>query len=364
MRRLRASLAAMLVVCSLIVAGWSQSTSALAASQSPATPARAAEFKAVAAAPAKVPTPAQAKKVDYPEKGKSITFLVPWPAGGGSDIGGRLLANDLEKILDTRIVVVNKAGAGSQVGLTDFVMKAKPDGYTVALTNFPATSTVYLDPRRQATFGRKDFLPLALHAEDGLGLAVRADSPWKSVKEVFAYVKANPLKLRTSTSGLLSPAHVSEVLMEKEFGLKFTIVHFDGGAAEGKAIMDGSVDVGVATIGSAYGSYIRNGAVRPLGIATKEPSPIWPGVPTWESEGYPFYASSSRGLALPAGTPKEIVEILGEALKKAMANEETRKKMATAGMVIRYMGPEAFARFWDEQDAKLKPIVEDAARAK
>jgi len=345
MRHRLASLAATLAVSALIVAGFGQSAPTLAA------------------APTKAPAAAPASKVDYPEKGKLITFLVPWPAGGGSDIGARLLANDLEKLLDTRIVVVNKAGAGSQVGLTEFVSKTKPDGYTVALTNFPATSTVYLDPRRQANFSRKDFLPLALHAEDVLGLAVRADTPWKSVKEVFAYVKANPMKLRTSTSGLLSPAHVSEVLMEKEFGLKFTIVHFDGGAAEGKALLDGSADVGVATIGSAYGAHIRNGEVRALGIAAKAPSEIWPGVPTWESEGYPFYASSSRGLALPAGTPKEIVEVWSAALKKAMANEDTKKKMAVAGMVIRYMGPEEFAKFWDEQDAKLKPIVAEAAKA-
>jgi tripartite-type tricarboxylate transporter receptor subunit TctC len=260
--------------------------------------------------------------------------------------------------------VVNKAGAGSQVGLTEFVMKSKPDGYTVALTNFPATSTVYLDPRRQAAFSRKAFLPLAFHAEDVLGLGVRADTPWKSVKEVFEYVKANPLKLKTSTSGLLSPAHVSEVLMEKEFGLKFTIVHFDGGAAEGKALLDGSVDVGVATIGSAYGAHIRNGEVRALGIATKAPSEIWPGVPTWESQGYPFTASSSRGLALPAGTPKEIVEVWSAALRKAMASEDTKKKMAVAGMTVRYMSPEEFARFWDEQDAMLKPIVAEAAKDK
>ena len=151
--------------------------------------------------------------------------------------------------------------------------------------------------------------------------------------------------------------------MEKKFGLKFTIVHFDGGAAEGKALLDCTVDVGVATIGSAYGAHIRNGEVRALGIATKGPSEIWPGVPTWESQGYPFYASSSRGLALPAGTPKEIVEVLSAALKKAMANEESKKRMAQAGMVVRYMGPEEFAKFWDEQDAHLKPIVEEAAKA-
>lgn len=329
---------------------------AQAAPEPTKAPAKSAE-------PTKAAAPVPAKKVSFPEKGKPINFIVPWDAGGGSDIGARLLANDLEMVLGTQVVVVNKGGAGSQVGLTEFV-RAKPDGYTIAMTNLPATITVYQDPRRQAIFGRKDFLPLALHAEDVLGLAVRAEDPWKSVKDVFDYVMANPLKVTTSTSGILSPAHISELLLEKKFGLQFNIVHFQGGAAEGKAMLDKSVDVGVATIGSAYGSLIRNKAVRPLGIAAKQPSEIWPGVPTWASEGYPFEASSSRGVSLPAGTPPEIVDILAEALKKAMANEETKNKMADAGMTIRYMGPGEFAKFWDEQDALLKPIVEDAAKAK
>lgn len=322
-------------------------------------PAKAPAPTLVAAAPIQVPAPAKA--TNFPEKGKPINFIVPWAAGGGSDIGARLLANDLEKVFQTPVVVVNKGGAGSQTGLAEFI-RAKPDGYTIVMTNFPSTATVYLDPRRKANFGPNDFIPLALHAEDVIGLAVRAEDPWKSVKEVFDFVKANPGKITVSNSGILSPAHVAELLVEKQFGMKFNIVNLQSGAEEAKALLDMSVDVGFATIGSAYGSLIRNEAVRPLGIAAKQPSEIWPGVPTWESQGYPFEFSSSRGIALPAGTPKEIVDVWSDAMKKAMANEETKKKMAESGMTIRYMGPDEFAKFWDEQDKLLKPVVEDAAK--
>lgn len=361
-KRLFVSLVALVAVASLFSTGCSQTAPSPTPTPKAAEPTKAAAPAAQPTAASAAPTTAPAApKVAFPEKGRPINFIVPWDAGGGSDIGARLLANDLEKVFGTPVVVVNKGGAGSQTGLTDFV-RAKPDGYTIAMTNFPSTATVYLDPRRKTIFGRKDFVPLALHAEDVIGLAVRTEDQWKSVKEVFDYVKANPGKVTVTNSGILSPAHVAELLVQKQFGLKFNIVNLQSGAEEAKALLGKTADVGFATIGSAYGPLIRNNSVRPLGIAAKQPSEIWPGVPTWESQGYPFESSSSRGIALPAGTPKEIVDAWSDAMKKAIANEDTKKKMAESGMAIRYMGPDEFAKFWDDQEKALKPIVEDAAK--
>lgn len=362
-----------LVAAGLLLVGCTQAAPAPEPTKAPAAPAKAAEpakapaqaaeptkAPAAPAAPTKAPEPA--KKVDFPQKGKPITFLVPWAAGGGTDVGGRLLAAEAEKVLGTNILIVNKAGAGSQVGLTEFV-QAKPDGYTLGLTNLPGTITIYQDPRRQAIFSRKDFQPLALHVEDVIAMTVKTDSQFKSVKEVIDYAKANPFKLKTGTSGILSTAHVAILMLEKATGAQFTIVHLDGGPSQATALLGGNIDVAIEVAG-VFLAHTKNQTARMLGIAASEPSPLFPGIPTWESQGYKVYMAASRGLCLPGGTPKEIADILADAFKKAMATPEHQQKMKETGLLLRYMGPEQFTKFWDDQDRELKPFVDEAAKEK
>src|SRR5450756_719438 len=152
------------------------------------SPTAAPAPKEQAAAPTKAPeatkpaeptkAAAPAKTVDFPEKGKSINWIIPYPAGGGSDVAVRITQPYFEKAIGATVNITNKGGAGSQVGITEAV-KAKPDGYTVGHANWPTIITLYQDKDRKAAFSRKDFLPVAAHVTDPLAIAVKADSPYK-----------------------------------------------------------------------------------------------------------------------------------------------------------------------------------------
>lgn len=361
MRRLFTLILAAVAVVSLLVAGCSQAPPAPATQAPKATeptkaaePAKAAE-PTKAAAPAQ-PTAAPAAKVDFPEKGKVITMLVHWAAGGSSDVGARILAAGMEKELGTTVEVVNKAGAGGQIGYTALT-EAKPDGYTIGSTNYPSAIITYLDPDRKASYSRKNFELLALHVVDPGIIAVKADSPYKSVKDVVEAAKANPKKIRISTTGLQSDEHFAALQLQKMTGAQFAIVHFAEGIAKAKAaFLGGHVDVLFANVGDAP-SLMQGGDIRVLGVMDSEPSRFLPDVKTFEQQGYKLYNSSSRGFSAPAGTPKEIVDILSGAIKKVVATEEHQKKMADMGLTLRYMDPVQYKAYWDEYENMFRELL-------
>jgi len=132
---------------------------------------------------------------DFPQKGKAIQVLVGFAAGGSSDAGARILASGLEKELGASVLVVNKPGASGQIAYTALT-QAKPDGYTLVNTNFPSSIISYLDPARKATYTRKSFEVLALHVIDPGLIAVKADSPHKTLKDLVEAAKANPKKVK------------------------------------------------------------------------------------------------------------------------------------------------------------------------
>lgn len=350
-------LSAVLLIASLatlLVVGCSQA--APAATQAPATTAPAAAAPTKAAAPA--PTVAPTKKVDFPQKGKAITLIVAWPAGGGVDIGARLLAPLLEKELGVPVQIVNKPGASGQVGETELI-RAKPDGYTIGNTLVPGTITVYLDPERKSPYSRKDFQPLALHVSEPGVIAVKGDSPFKTAKELIEAAKASPNKLKMSSSGIMSPAHMGILQLQKVTGAQFGIVQFDGAAPAKTALLGGHVDANVGW-GADYQAQVKSGDIRLLGIMDKERSKFYPDVPTLQEQGYSVLWASARGYSLPAGTPKEVVDILSNAFNKAINSEEHKQKAAEAALPLRYMDPAQYAAYWEETEAAVKPLMEIA----
>jgi tripartite-type tricarboxylate transporter receptor subunit TctC len=162
---------------------------------------------------------ADLKKVDYPTRGRAITIIVPFAPGGANDIAARLQAPALEKELGVSVVVVNKPGASTQVGMTQLV-QAKPDGHTLGLLTLPGAMQAYLDPSRKAIYSRKDFTVVALQSWDPNGLAVKADSPYKNLKDLVAAARVNPEKVKIGTSGLLSTDHMVLLLLQKVAAVK------------------------------------------------------------------------------------------------------------------------------------------------
>ena len=291
---------------------------------------------------------------DYPQKGKSIQMLVGNAAGGPTDLGARIMAAGLEKELGVPVVVVNKPGANGQIQLTQ-VASSKPDGYTFGTVNFPVTITGYLDPTRKATYNRKSFEPLALHVNDPNIFAVLAKSPYKTVKDLVEAAKAKP-KTITVSSGMRNDEQIGIVQLQKMTGAEFAQVSFTQGTAPSVvALLGGKIEVHCGHAADVLG-HVKSGDVRVLGVMDDEESPFLPGVKTFEAQGYKVYSASSRGLLMPAGTPKEVVNTLSAAIKKVMATEEHKKKMAEMGLTLRYMDSAQLGKFWDDTEKMVKEL--------
>ncbi len=368
MKRPIASLMAVLVVAGLVVVGCTQAapapTPTKAAAAAPTTapagataPAKAAEPTKPSAAQPTTAAAAPTKKVDFPQKGKAVTLIVPWAAGSSNDLCARLLAGYMEKDLGTPFEVVNKTGASTQVGMTELA-RAKPDGYTLGLTSTITTVLTYMDPTRKAAFAMKDFQPVAVTVSEAVAMSVKADSPYKTLKEMVDFAKANPKKLKLGDNGLGSPTHMVTLMLSKVAGAQFASVHFDGGSQNVAAMMGGHLDVSSASPSNVIG-LMKNNEVRVLGIADDEENKLLPGVKTFASQGFNVVMPLTRGVVAPAGTPKEVVEILAASMKKATQDPEYIKKSEDTGQGIRFIGTEDFQKHWASLEQPAKDTIEE-----
>jgi tripartite-type tricarboxylate transporter receptor subunit TctC len=293
---------------------------------------------------------------DFPNR--PIQLMVAYPAGGSTDIAARIVAAIAEKELGQPIVVVNKGGAGGQVGWTDMV-RQKPDGYYIGFINLPATNTVILDPERKAIFSEKDFTPIINQVLDPGVIWVRADSPYKTVQDLIEAAKKSPSTIRAATTGILSDDHLAILMTEEAApGAVFRLVHLEGGAAQFKEIMAGNIDVAFDNVGSIV-PRVRSGEVRALAVLDDVRSKFLPEVPTTKELGYPTIISNSpRGIAGPKDMPALIVAKLREVLKKAMEDPEHVKKLEEQGIAIRIMVGEEYAKYFSDTHAKAKKYTE------
>jgi tripartite-type tricarboxylate transporter receptor subunit TctC len=362
MKRLVVPVVAAIAAAGILAAGCAQAQPAPTPTKAPAAsvPATAEAKTPVPQQTAAQPTNAPASKSSFPEKDKTITMIIPWPAGGGTDVPARLLAPLLEKELGVPIQIVNKPGASGQIGITE-LSKSKPDGYTFGYTTLPGTVTAYLDPDRKAGFSRKDLLPLAQHNGEPGALAVNANTPYQTVKDVVDAAKANPGKIRAAIDGIQNEDHLVTLQFQKLTGTEFTLVPFQGGAEATTALAGGHVDLRFGKV-SNFKSAVQSGKVRVIGIQDKEESKHYPGVKTFEAQGYNFYFFTSRGISLPAGTPKDVVDVLSAAIKKCAESEEHVNKLDELGIMVRYLNPEQYAAFWDEIEAMVEPLIPETKK--
>ncbi len=351
---------AAVLAMALVVAACTQAPPA--PTQAPAAPKAAEPTKAPSAAPtptkaaAPQPTAAPTKKMDWPQKGKAITMIVPFAAGGGTDVTGRSVAEVMEKELGTPVQVVNKPGASTQVGLTELA-SSKPDGYTAAIVSVPSSLITYLDPDRKAPYNRKSFQPIAAVAADPESIMVRADGPYKTLKDFVDAAKAKPESVKTGTQGIGAMAHMAGIAFERLAGIKLAYVHIsEGGAAVNATLVGGHIDANMLAIGSGW-PVLSSNQVRAIAVADKTPSELYPAAPTFESQGYKLYAVVTLGIAVPGGTPKEIVDILSDVAKKASTSADFKKKMNGMGMALRYMDTAEFEKYWDEMEEWTRPLI-------
>jgi len=353
-----------LVLAGVLIAGCGQAAPASAPTTSSTAPKAAEPTKAAAPATgtsAATAAPTAAPKVDYPQKGRAITYIAPYAAGGSSDTIMRLMQPILEKQLGVPINIVNKEGAGSQVGTTELAL-SKPDGYTFGYTSLPTVNTIYLDPDRKAAFSRKDLQALAMHDIDYNVLAVKADSPIKTVKDLVDAAKAKPGKLSITSSGIMSITHMGILSFEQAAGIDINIVQFNGQGPATTALLGGHVDVTCGYVGT-LASAIKNNSIRVIGVMGPERNKFVPDVPTVQEQGIKdVIAPNIRGFIMPAGAPQQVIDTLANALKAATEDPQHVKQMEEQYYTVRYAGPKEFGAMMDEWDTRVKPLMDLAKK--
>ncbi len=300
--------------------------------------------------------PGSVQGAAFPDKTRTLTHIVAYPPGGGTDVTARLLAPMLEKELGVQVQVLNKGGAGGQVGFTE-ISRSKPDGYTIGNLILPTVITTYLDPDRKAIFSRKSFELLALQDNDPGILAVKASSSYKTLKDLVEDAKKNPGKIRTTTSGILSDDHIAAMLTEQVAKVKLSIVHFDGSAPGRTAVLGGHVEAFYGNASEIL-AQVKGGEMRVISTFDKKRSKFYPEAKTAEEEGFPIFSGVHRGIGMPAGAPKEVVDTLAKALGKIIAGAEFGEKMEKLGYAPLYMDPQTYAKFWTDYEGQAKQWVE------
>ena len=293
----------------------------------------------------------------FPEAGRPVTVIVPYPPGGGSDLSARALAPVLERELGAPVVIVNRPGANSQIGLAQ-TARARPDGYTLCYGLWPSTITLILDASRNAGFTRDSFTPLAMHVVDPGSIIVRADSPLRSLAELIAAARARPGELRVSDPGMLSWEHLASLALQKQHGLRVNQIHYQGSAPALVALLGGEIEVALVAGGTAM-AQTRAGTARSLAVFERGRNPFLPGVPTAASLGTAIVTGSARGFIAPAGLPAEVERSLALALERAITGAEHRQRMQELGLPLRFLGPAAFAAYWTAEEAALAPLLRE-----
>lgn len=316
--------------------------------------------RSLVAASAAVPFAGAAMAQDYPRR--PIQMIVAFPAGGGTDVGARVLASIAEKAMGQAILVVNKTGAGGQVGWTE-ASRARPDGYTLAFINLPGMNTIILDPERKALFNLDSFIPVINQVIDSGIIWVKADSPYKTLKDLIEAARKAPGKISVCTTGILSDDHLAILMLQDAAKVEFRIVHFDGGAQQLTALLGGHVEVAFDNVGGGAVKRMQSGDVRTLAVMDTVRSKFMPNVPTMVELGYPsVISSSSRGVAVPKGTPPAVIKAIEAAFAKAMSDPEHVKKLEDVGLAIRVMVGEEYAKYYRDLHATAAKYTEWALK--
>ncbi|TRW80954.1 tripartite tricarboxylate transporter substrate binding protein [Mycolicibacterium sp. 018/SC-01/001] len=285
-----------------------------------------------------------------------VTMLVAFDPGGGSDVGARLMAKELEKELGQPVVVENKPGAGGQIGYTA-LSKAAPDGSLFGLTTIPGLLVSALDPSRKADYTVDSFAPSALQVFDPVAIAVAPNSPYKTLDDLVAAAKAAPGKITATTTGIGTTEHFALTELNQAAGIDIRPVHFaDGAAASATAFLGGNVDLLLSNVGDVQPT-LKSGGARLLTVMAKQRSPFAPDVPTTVESGYDVVQGSSRGYAFPAGTPDAVVNRMSDAIGTVMKRKEFQDQMKDLGLQPQYLNAADYKKFWDEQAGVFKDLI-------
>ncbi len=292
---------------------------------------------------------------------RPITAIVSFAAGGSGDTIGRILAEHMRTTLGQTIVVENIGGAAGSIGVGR-VARAAPDGYTLIFGNWPThvlNGAIYSLPYHVLN----DFEPIAMIASESIVIVAKKAMPANNLKELIAWMKANPDKASAGTTGAGGVGHVIGVFFQKETGTQFQFVPYRGLAPAMQDLVSGQIDIMFDTSANSL-PQVRAGNVKVYAVTSKERLASAPDIPTVDEAGLPgFHISNWRGLWAPKGTPKDVIAKLNDAVVRALADPTVRKRLADLGQEIpprEQQTPEALGAYQKTDIERWWPIMKAA----
>jgi tripartite-type tricarboxylate transporter receptor subunit TctC len=297
----------------------------------------------------------QSRAAEFPTR--PIKLVIPYAAGGPTDMFGRLTAEYLGKDLKQAVFVENKAGAQGAIG-AEMVAHAEPDGYTLFGTS---GSVLILNPllyKKLSYDPVRNFRMLALVTAVPVVLCVNPSVPAKTIAELVAYAKQNPGKLNFGSSGTGSFTHLAGEMFKEMAGIEMTHVAYKGAAPALTDVMSGNIQLMFESVSLAL-PHVRSGSLRSLGVSSTTRIPDLPDVPTIAESGYPdYFVSVWNGVAVPAGLPDDVARILTDSLDRVMNDPAFRASLEKAGYTaLRPRSAAAIAEFIDNDRNRWSAVI-------
>lgn len=289
----------------------------------------------------------------YPSK--PVRAIVGYAPGGGSDIMGRIMGQELTKALGQQMIVENRAGAAQNVA-AELIARSPADGYTLFVSSAALGINISLYPKINY-HPVKDFAPIALFAISPNLLLTHPSLPPKSVKEFIAFAKQNPGKLNYSSSGSGSTQHLSGEMLKVMAGIGIVHIPYRGTAPSMTALLSGEVEFSFSNIPASLG-YVQSNRLRAIAITSAKRSQLLPALPTMAEAGVPkFETSTWYGLLAPAATPRDIVMKINNAVNTIVKNPDFSKRLAQLGADPVAESPEFFANYLKAEIERWAPVV-------
>ena len=290
-------------------------------------------------------------RADYPDH--PVELIVPSSPGGGTDLMARVIADVSGKYMPQPFVVSNKPGAGGGIGMGD-VQRAKPDGYKVAVL---ISELAILPHLKMISFTEKDFVPIARLNGDPGTIVVKSDAPWNNVQALIEAAKKNPEALSMGNAGAGTIWHLAAAAIERDQGVKFNNISFQGAAPSVTALLGGHVQA-IVVSPVEVNTYIRSGQLKMLGVMTDARlTGEYAKVPTLKESGINVSVGTWRGLGVPKNTPDKVVEYLRNVSGKIVADPKFKEGMAHANLAVSYQKGSEFATFMAQQSDYFKGLI-------
>ena len=297
-------------------------------------------------------TAATVSAQDYPSG--TVSFIVAYAPGGGSDVSARNFEPYLQKALNTSIAIINKPGGNGEVGFAG-IAKAKPDGYTIGIINLPVFFiNLYT---RSTTYSFEDFEILAPMGGSEHTIGVPADSKIQNLEDLIRAAKEKPGVLTIGSSGNFSDDYLAYLLFEKEIGIELIHVPFKGAGPARTAVLGGHTDLIAFNVDEAI-PFVQSGQIRLLGVMSEARAEQLPDVPTFKEQGYAIVSSSSRAIVGPRGMPENVSAILKKTLKEALVAPEHLESVRKMGQTFEWAEPDVYLKQLEQEAAQTKKLLE------